>query len=221
MELMGAGWGLLARGGWVMYVIFATSLVGGALILLKWWQFRQAGLDRMGFLPGVMRAARQRQYDVALGQLRGEPNPLARVLEATLRVAGMPQLGAAEREARVSRVATAEIHNLETHLKGLELIGNITPLMGLLGTVTGMIKTFAQVEAAGSNVDPSTLAGGIWEALLTTAFGLVVAIPVLAAFHLLDGKVERLRSRMEDHAAEILEAAEDVATEVAAETAVG
>ena len=78
----------------------------------------------------------------------------------------------------------------------MEVISNIAPLLGLLGTVIGMINAFSKLEEAGSRVDPAILAGGIWEALLTTAFGLIVAIPALAAFYWLDGRVDKAREDM-------------------------
>ena len=107
-------------------------------------------------------------------------------------------------ETEVGRVGTREIKNLERYLRGLEVIANLSPLLGLLGTVLGMIKAFARLETAGTNVDPAILAGGIWEALLTTAFGLSVAIPTLAAFYLLEGKVASCRSLLEDSATRAL-----------------
>ena len=76
------------------------------------------------------------------------------------------------------------------------MISNIAPLLGLLGTVIGMITAFSKLEESGSRVDPAILAGGIWEALLTTAFGLIVAIPALAAFYWLDGRVDNVREDM-------------------------
>ena len=84
------------------------------------------------------------------------------------------------------------------------MIANLSPLLGLLGTVLGMIKAFSKLESAGTKVDPTILAGGIWDALLTTAFGLSVAIPALAAFYLLEGKVENSRSLMKDSATRVI-----------------
>jgi biopolymer transport protein ExbB len=81
-------------------------------------------------------------------------------------------------------------------LRPLEVIANLSPLLGLMGTVLGMISAFQNMEGAGNQVDPSVLSGGIWQALLTTAVGLAVAIPVVAAYNWLDRKVERISSRM-------------------------
>lgn len=80
----------------------------------------------------------------------------------------------------------------------------ISPLMGLLGTVIGMISSFSKLSSAGTHVDPTILAGGIWEALLTTAGGLAVAIPALASHYVLDGVIEKVRATMKDVSVQIL-----------------
>lgn len=206
MSLFADGWSFLDRGGWVMYCILAVSMVAAALIALKMLQFGRSGVGRTRFVEPVLRQIRDGDVEPALAVLARERSPLARVMVAAIQTSnsGLPQ---SEREAEVVRVSEAEVHNLETFMRGLELIGNISPLLGLLGTVTGMIKAFQVIESAGTAVDPTTLAGGIWEALLTTAFGLIVAIPVLAAYYLLDAQIERLRVRMQDYGAELLKMA--------------
>ena len=82
---------------------------------------------------------------------------------------------------------------VERHNRTLELIGLIAPLLGLLGTILGMITAFKALQSSGAQADPAVLAGGIWEALLTTAFGLAVAIPAIVAFNLSENRIDRLR----------------------------
>jgi biopolymer transport protein ExbB len=125
-------------------------------------------------------------------------------METTLRTSTNTSLSIEDRDTEISRVGSAEIRNLESYLRGLEVIANLSPLLGLLGTVLGMIKAFARLESAGTKVDPAILAGGIWEALLTTAFGLSVAIPALAAFYILEGQVENVRAQMKDATIRVL-----------------
>ena len=93
----------------------------------------------------------------------------------------------------LERVATFRLNQLKMLLRPLEVIANLAPLLGLLGTVLGMIVAFQNMEAAGSRVDPSVLSGGIWQALLTTAVGLAVAIPTVAVHSWLERRVERFR----------------------------
>jgi biopolymer transport protein ExbB len=197
------GWSLIEQGGWVMYGILGLSIIGLALILLKLYQFQRSGVGYTGFIAAALVRIHEGSPEAAAEILDKQRNPLARVMRAAIDAA-VSALPAAEREAEVVRVAEAEVHNLETYMRGLELIGNISPLMGLLGTVTGMIGAFQVIQSAGTAVDPAKLAGGIWEALLATAFGLVVAIPVLSAYYLLDARIERLRVQMQDTGAEIL-----------------
>ena len=98
----------------------------------------------------------------------------------------------------LERVALAKLKDLRSHLPALEVIGTLTPLLGLLGTVLGMITAFRGMEAAGSQVDPSVLSGGIWQALLTTAMGLSIAIPVMAAYNWMDRKAQRVSEQIND-----------------------
>ena len=94
---------------------------------------------------------------------------------------------------------------MDKNLRGLAVIGNIAPLLGLLGTVTGMIRAFMKIQRLGGIVDASVLAGGIWEALITTAAGLSVAIPTLVAYHYFEGRIDNIASQIKDVASELLE----------------
>ena len=99
--------------------------------------------------------------------------------------------GRAALEKAIAHVAAREVRQMERFLPTLFLISSVTPLLGLFGTVTGMIKAFMVIEQAGGKVDAQALAGGIWEAMITTGVGLAVAIPLLILLHLLEGGVER------------------------------
>jgi len=118
--------------------------------------------------------------------------------------AGMPEARARE---EAWRVAGDALDRLRDWMRPLEVIAAIAPLLGLFGTVLGMIAAFAQLEAAGSRVDPAVLSGGIWEALLTTAFGLAVAIPTLAAVNWFDRRIERSAQATESALSAIFAAA--------------
>ncbi len=187
-----------------MVVLLAMSVLAVAIILLKLFQFFRSGLRRSAFVDPVMAALRQGDNATALAQLKQQTSPVARVMESALICGADKQMAANEIEAEVSRVGSAQIRNLETWLRGLSAIAHLSPLLGLLGTVTGMIVAFMRLEEAGSRVDPSILSGGIWEALLTTAFGLTVAIPAMAAFYYLEGEVDQVRAAMKDATIRVL-----------------
>lgn len=190
---------ILQQGGPVMYVILVMSVLAVAISLAKLWQFFQAGFRRHGRLV-------QEGIDKALaGDVRGArailddcPSPVARVASVTLKLMASEGVDAATAGVEIQRVGTAQIRNLESWLRGLTAIAHLSPLLGLLGTIFGMIEAFQQIEQAGKHVSPALLAGGIWEALLTTAFGLAVAIPATGAFFLLEGEVDNIRAAMKD-----------------------
>ena len=202
--VLNTGISLIDKGGPVMLVLLALSIVALTIILLKLYQFIKSRLRSTDFIDQTIAKLHDEGAEKALESLTGNPHPIAHVMDTTLRTASDKSLSGEDRDTEISRVGSEEIRNLESYLRGLEVIANLSPLLGLLGTVIGMIKAFARLESAGTKVDPSILAGGIWEALLTTAFGLSVAIPALAAFYLLEGEVENVRAQMKDSTTRML-----------------
>jgi len=189
---------LFQQGGTVMYVLLFMSILATAIILLKLYQFYRSGLRQTAFVEDTVAALARGEHELALRNLQQQPSPVARVLESAVSFGANPAMSSGDVEAEVSRVGSAQIRSLESWLRGLSSIAHLSPLLGLLGTVTGMIVAFMNLEQAGSRVDPSILSGGIWEALLTTAFGLTVAIPAMAAFYYLEGEVDHVRAAMKD-----------------------
>ena len=110
-----------------------------------------------------------------------------------------------EAEHKLVRYATFYVRNLEQRLNWLAIIGNIAPLLGLLGTVTGMIKVFMGIQNMQGQVNPSALAGGIWEALITTAAGLIVAIPTIIAYHYFEDRIDDITGALKELISDILE----------------
>ena len=187
-----------------MYVLLALSVLAMAIILAKLFQFARSGLRGLAFVEPTLAALQQSNHKQVLNELQQQCSPVARVMESAVRCGANPAMSAKDVEAEVSRVGSAQIRNLESWLRGLSSIAHLSPLLGLLGTVTGMIAAFMRLEEAGSRVDPSILSGGIWEALLTTAFGLTVAIPAMAAFYYLEGEVDHVRAAMKDTSVRVL-----------------
>ncbi|MBL3554661.1 MotA/TolQ/ExbB proton channel family protein, partial [Rhodovulum sulfidophilum] len=115
-----------------------------------------------------------------------------------------PELDATTAREEVARVATRELTRARSGLRALDLIATIAPLIGLLGTVLGMIAAFKTLQETGARADPSALAGGIWEALLTTAAGMAVAIPASVALSWFESVTEAARVDIEDAATRVL-----------------
>lgn len=185
-------------GGPVLYLLLVISVLALTLIIAKLIQFRMLRVHAHRFVEPALRNWHDGNKRKALGILRGQRNPVARVLEVALRgsVAGARSKELVKEE--ITRVAGLELDNLRGGLRPLALIANISPLIGLLGTVLGMINAFQALQNAGNKVDPTILSGGIWVALLTTAAGLIIAIPTAAAHNWLEGVVYRAQRVMED-----------------------
>jgi len=195
---------MFQQGGPVMYVLLAMSVLATAIILMKLYQFGRSGLSQTDFVDDIVSSVQRGKYGQALTDLKDNHHPVAKVLDSLIRFGADATMSTRDVEAEVSRVGSIEIRNLETWLRSLSSIAHLSPLLGLLGTVTGMIVAFMNLETAGPQVDPSILSGGIWEALLTTAFGLTVAIPAMAAFYYLEGRVDQARAGMKDASIRVL-----------------
>ncbi|RFA24658.1 flagellar motor protein MotA [Alkalilimnicola ehrlichii] len=189
---------LIETGGPVVAILLALSVVALAVILLKLWQFIAIRIGSRKFIDQALHRWREGNAKEALAALDGVRNPIAGVMALAMR--GRMDKNVPESVVReeASRVAVENIETLRGQFRILEVIGALSPLLGLLGTVLGMIEAFRQLEMAGSQVDPALLSGGIWVALLTTAVGLAVAIPVVAALNALERVLDRFRHRMED-----------------------
>lgn len=186
----------MAVGGPVVWILSLFSVFALSILAIKLWQFARLRPEcRANVEQGLAywQAGDQQRAIATLDARR----PLGALV--SLAMTGViekrdPELLREE----LSRQASALLNQLRSYLRPLEVIGTLSPLLGLLGTVLGMILAFQQMEAAGSQVDPSVLSGGIWQALLTTAVGLVVAIPVMLIHNWLDRKVERVAEQINE-----------------------
>ncbi len=191
----------LVMGGPAIWAIAALSVLTVALILWKIWRLALLGAWSKGKARQALRAFEAGRPDVALQIVEGRRGLRSRVVSGALRAwASLPEAAAREETARV---AQQELASARGGLRALELIASIAPLLGLLGTVLGMIAAFRTLQEAGSRADPAMLAGGIWEALLTTAAGMAVAIPASAALTWFESVIERIRLDVEDAATRI------------------
>lgn len=194
----------LAMGGAAMWAIAALSVATLALILWKIWH-----LWWLGAFSGGRVSARALdiwdagQHAAALDLLAPRHSARARVIRTAMAAADDARLPRVAAESAAEQTARSLLAEARAGLRGLELAASVGPLLGLLGTVTGMIAAFQGLEAAGVRADTATLAGGIWEALLTTAAGMAVAIPAMTALTWFDGVVDGMRHGMEDGATRV------------------
>ena len=205
----------LRDGGPSIWAIAALSVITLALILWKIWRLALIGAWSRGKAADAVAAFERGDHAAALAIVRNRIGVRSRVVTAALTAtASLPEDRAREETARVAKLHLA---GAATGLGALELIATIAPLLGLLGTVLGMIAAFQALQAAGSKADPALLAGGIWEALLTTAAGMAVAIPASAALTWFEAVISRIRRDIEDSATRIFVASQPDPLALAAE----
>lgn len=193
---------LVIAGGWVMVAILACSVIALAIVAERLWALQRRRVLPPHLVAQAWRWATSGELDRSHLRALRESSPLGRVLAAALVNRHHPR--EIMKEA-VEDTGRHVVHELERYLNTLGTIAGISPLLGLLGTVIGMIKVFTTITTEGVG-NPGALAGGISEALITTAAGLVVAIPSLMFYRYLRGRVDELVVRMEEEALKLVEA---------------
>ena len=200
---------LFADGGLMMYPLVLCSMISVGVMIAKFFTLRIAHRGTHRVLVDVDELVLRGDVVGAIEVCRNTPGPASAILLAGLRRIQGKKLNEGELESAVSTVGTIELSFLERGLVILATIANVAPLMGFLGTVYGMVMAFAAIEAAGT-VDPATVAGGIKVALLTTAAGLVIAVPVNIAYNFFVTRIDQLVADMEHGASKIMSLAWDL-----------
>jgi biopolymer transport protein ExbB len=193
---------IIREGGILMWPIFATSIVALAITIERFWSLRRATIDTRDFMDTMRQILRQNRFQDAIEVCDETDAPVARILRA-----GLLKHNSSKQDIReaIEDAGHLEIPRLERYLSALATCANIAPLLGLLGTVSGMITAFAQIQHKQGQVNPSDLAEGISNALVTTAAGLTVAIPTLVVYNYLVSRVENMILEMEISSSELVE----------------
>lgn len=187
----------LDLGGPVVAILLAMSIVATAVIVLKVYQFTRTGtVVAEGVIHAVdmFREGRFADAERRLGTQRGLAVEIA---SWTMRAKKGPSFEPIAARENVTCLAADHLLLLRSYFRTLEVIASLAPLLGLFGTVLGMIEAFRELENAGAEVDPSLLSGGIWEALLTTAVGLAVAMPTIALLNFLEQRVDNFAHQLD------------------------
>jgi biopolymer transport protein ExbB len=195
---------IIKLGGWMMLPIIVCSILAMAIIGERLWSLRARRIMPPDLIPKVFDLHRNARLDaVELRNLK-IGSPLGAIVAAAL--SGQPRGHEAMKET-VEQAGRQVVHELERYLNTLGTIASVSPYLGLLGSVLGMMKVFATFSAGGSEIaNPARLAGGISEILIATAAGLAVAIPSLIFYRYFQGKVAELTVRMEEEAVQLIEA---------------
>lgn len=179
--------GILALGGPVVVILIVTSIATLSLIFYKLWQYQAAGVGRHIELSHAIQAWDRQDRANAMAHLDKSSSYLAPVIAMSLGGDGTAL------SDRVDAESEARFAELERGLNVLDMVAQLAPLLGLFGTVLGMIEAFQTLQGAGNAVDPALLAGGIWVALLTTAAGLAVAMPTSLVLTWFEARMTRER----------------------------
>lgn len=197
-------WDMIQKGGPVMYLIMILSIIALGIVIERIYNFNRARIDSQKFMDQIIDNLKRNKIIEAIEMCSQTPGPIAHIIKAGIlkHDRSKPEIKEAVDEA-----AQMEIPRLEKRLPILATIAHIAPLLGLLGTVNGMIKAFQIIQQKAftmTPVNPGDLSGGIWESLLATLAGLSVAIPTYVAYNYLINQVDTLVFDMERSATDLV-----------------
>ncbi len=191
---------LMVRGGWIMWPIMGCSIVAATLFLERVFHLHRAQIKHEDFLSGIYTVVNRGNTAEAVSICDQTPGPVSHIVRTGLLHADEKPEALKE---TIAKAGLSEIPRLEKNLGGLLTIAQITPLLGLMGTVLGLVRVFMAMEQNAPLAEIGDISAGIWQALLTTAVGLCVSIPSFAGYNFLLSRVERITLNMEYAAEEL------------------
>ena len=197
-------WDLIQKGGPLMYLIILCSIVAMAVVIERLYHLHRAKIDSNKFMESISNTVKRNRIMDAVDLCEKTPGPIAHIIKA-----GILKHDRSRHEIKeaIEDAGIYEVPRLERNLGALATIAHISPLLGLLGTVTGMVRAFQIIQEKATSlhpVSPGDLAGGIWEALITTCAGLIVAIPTFVAYNYLVSRVKGFILEMERTATDLI-----------------
>jgi biopolymer transport protein ExbB len=193
---------ILSQGGLLMIPLFILSVLAIYVIAERWRTLESSRMDINTMLNNIEALLKSGSQQRAIQYCEEFDKPLARILKAGIRRLGRP---IRDIEEAIRNAGKKEIYSLEKRMNWLATIAGVAPLIGFTGTVTGMIRAFMDIQSLQGNVNPSVLAGGIWEALITTAAGLIVGIIAYGFYNFLLGKINRMVFELENASADFVD----------------
>lgn len=185
---------LLLKGGWIMIPLFILAVVAIYIFIERYLTIKKASQIDRNFMNKIRDLVVNDNIDGAKQLCKDHDTPVARMVEKGISGIGRPLN---DISASIENAGTLEVFKLEKNTATLGTISGAAPMIGFLGTVTGMIKAFYQLSVAGSNIEPAMLAGGIYEAMVTTATGLAIGIIAYIGYNYLATQIEKIVHRME------------------------
>lgn len=205
---------IFLKGGFIMWPILLCSIIGLTVIIDRYIVLRKAKINIPAFMVRIRGLIKKKDISGAISYCMEEKSPVANIIRKGLK---KYRLGHERVKEAIENAGRQEISKLEKGLSVLATVAGIAPLLGFLGTVTGMIQAFMTIEDLAGAANPSDLAGGIWEALTTTAFGLIVGIPALAFYNYFLSAVKKTVGEMETVANDVIDVVQDSAAHPAAD----
>ncbi len=193
---------VMSQGGVLMVPLFILSVLAIYVIAERWRFVNNSKMEIDPFLSNIEALLKSGDQARALDHCDKYNKPLARILKSGIRRLGRP---IRDIQDSIHNAGKKEIYGLENRMNWLATIAGVAPLVGFTGTVTGMIRAFMDIQALQGNVNPSVLAGGIWEALITTATGLIVGIIAYGFYNYLIGKINRMVFELENASADFID----------------
>ena len=202
---------IFLKGGLIIWFILATSILGMAVVIDRFIVIRRAKINVPAFMIRLRGLIKKNDISGAVSVCMQEKSPIANIIRKGLK---KYKFGHNRVKESIENAGKQEVNKLEKGLSILATIAGVAPFLGFLGTVTGMISAFMTIEDLAGSANPSDLAGGIWEALLTTAFGLIVGIPAFAFYNYFVNGVKKLVGDMETVANDVVDTLQDASGEV-------
>ncbi len=197
---------IFLKGGFVMWPILLSSIIGLAVSIDRFIMLRKAKINVPAFMVRIRGFIKKKDISGAISYCMQEKSPVANIVRKGLK---KYKYGHDRVKDAIENAGSQEISKLEKGLSVLASVAGIAPLLGFLGTVTGMIQAFMTIQDLAGAANPSDLAGGIWEALITTAFGLIIGIPAFALYNYFLSAVKKLVGEMETVANDVIDVIQD------------
>ncbi|HEX9253039.1 MAG TPA: MotA/TolQ/ExbB proton channel family protein [Ignavibacteriaceae bacterium] len=197
---------IFLKGGFIMWPILLSSIIGLAVSIDRFIMLRKAKINVPAFMVRIRGFIKKKDISGAISYCMQEKSPVANIVRKGLK---KYKYGHDRVKDAIENAGSQEVSKLEKGLSVLASVAGIAPLLGFLGTVTGMIQAFMTIQDLAGAANPSDLAGGIWEALITTAFGLIIGIPAFALYNYFLSAVKKLVGEMETVANDVIDVIQD------------
>lgn len=195
-------WKMMLKGGWIMIPLAIMSILAIYLFIERFLTIKKASKEESNFMNNIRDFVHNGRLDSAMALCKNNESPLARMIEKGLLRIGKPL---SDINTAIETVGRIEVSRLEKGIAMIATIAGAAPMIGFLGTVTGMVRAFYDMSKAGNNIDIQLLSSGIYEAMVTTIAGLIVGITAYICYNILVARIENVVFQLEARATEFMD----------------